>query len=88
MEKGFTLKDIGVVLHAKYHQDFGKILDKVQVTLYTDKKDVDELTARARAEYKMRDERVEKMTDEDVEIYYSCHPVPELCPQPCLHGQP
>ena len=72
VEKGFTLKDIGVVLHAKYHQDFGKILDKVQVTLYTDKKDVDELTARARAEYKMRDERVEKMTDEDVEIYYSC----------------
>ena len=72
VEKGFTIKDIGVVLHAKFHQDFGKILDKVQVTLYTDKKDVDELTARARAEYKTRDERVEKMTDEDVEIYYSC----------------
>jgi len=72
MEKGFSLKDIGVVLHAKFHQDFGKILDKVQVTLYTDKKDVDELTQRARAEYKTRDERVETMTDEDVETYYSC----------------
>ncbi|CAB5129554.1 CO dehydrogenase/acetyl-CoA synthase, acetyl-CoA synthase subunit (EC [Olavius algarvensis associated proteobacterium Delta 3] len=72
IEKGFTLKDIGVVLHAKFHQDFGKILDKVQVTLITDKKKVDELTKTARAEYKMRDERVEKMTDEDVEIYYSC----------------
>jgi acetyl-CoA synthase len=23
VEKGFTLKDIGVVLHAKFHQDFG-----------------------------------------------------------------
>lgn len=72
VEKGFTLKDIGVVLHAKFHQDFGKILDKVQVTLYTDKKDVDKLTAQARAAYKHRDERVENMTDEDVEIYYSC----------------
>jgi len=72
VEKGFTLKDIGVVLHAKFHQDFGKILDKVQVTLMTDKKEVDELTKRARAEYKQRDERVETMTDEDVEIYYSC----------------
>ena len=72
IEKGFTLKDIGVVLHAKFHQDFGKILDKVQVTLYTDKKEVDELTKTARAEYKMRDERVENMTDEDVETYYSC----------------
>jgi len=72
VEKGFTLRDIGVVLHAKFHQDFGKILDKVQVTIYTDKKKVDELTKRARGEYKTRDERVEKMTDEDVEIYYSC----------------
>jgi acetyl-CoA synthase len=72
VEKGFTLKDIGVVLHAKFHQDFNAILDKVQVTLYTDKDKVDELTKRARAEYRTRDERVEKMTDEDEEIYYSC----------------
>ena len=71
VEKGFTVKDIGVVLHAKFHQDFGKILDKVQVTLITDKAKVDELTATARAEYKFRDERVEKMTDEDVELQKS-----------------
>ncbi len=49
MEKGFRLKHIGVVLHAKFHQDFGSILDKVQITLYTNKKDVDALTKRARA---------------------------------------
>ena len=72
VEKGFTIKDIGVVLHAKFHQDFGAILDKVQVTLYTKKEDVDPLTERARGEYKTRDERVDKMTDEDVEIFYSC----------------
>ena len=72
IEKGFTIKDIGVVLHAKFHQDFGKILDKVEITLYTKKKDVDDLTKRARAEYRTRDERVEKMADEDVETYYSC----------------
>ncbi|MFW6415277.1 MAG: acetyl-CoA decarbonylase/synthase complex subunit alpha/beta [Thermodesulfobacteriota bacterium] len=72
VEKGFTLRDIGVVLHAKFHQDFGKILDKVQVTLYTKKEDVDKLTETARSEYKFRDERVENMRDEDVEVYYSC----------------
>ncbi|MEJ2038443.1 MAG: acetyl-CoA decarbonylase/synthase complex subunit alpha/beta [Desulfosarcinaceae bacterium] len=72
IEKGFTLKDIGVVLHAKFHQDFNKILDKVQVTLFTKKEDVEKLTAEARAAYKHRDERVENMTDEDVETYYSC----------------
>ncbi|MBW1649600.1 MAG: CO dehydrogenase/CO-methylating acetyl-CoA synthase complex subunit beta [Deltaproteobacteria bacterium] len=71
-EKGFTLKDIGAVLHAKFHQDFQKIVDKVQITFYTNKKDVEELTKRARKEYKTRDERVEKMRDEDVETYYSC----------------
>ena len=72
VEKGFTIKDIGVVLHAKFHQDFSNILDKVEVTLYTDKADVDKLTETARAEYKMRDERVDQMTDEGEEIFYSC----------------
>jgi acetyl-CoA synthase len=72
VEKGFTLKDIGTILHAKLHQDFGSILDKVQVTLYTDKKEVDKLTKRARADYKLRDERVENMTDETTDIFYSC----------------
>jgi len=72
IEKGFTLKDIGVVLHAKFHQDFTKILDKVQVTLYTNQADVDKMTATARANYTTRDARVDNMTDEDVETYYSC----------------
>jgi acetyl-CoA synthase len=72
VEKGFTLKDIGTVLHAKYHQDFGNILDKVQVTLYTKQKDVDKITKEAREIYKHRDDRVEEMTDESEEIYYSC----------------
>jgi acetyl-CoA synthase len=72
IEKGFTLKDIGVVLHAKFHQDFGKIMDKVQVTLYTKKEDVDKMTETARENYLARDARVDTMRDEDVETYYSC----------------
>jgi acetyl-CoA synthase len=72
IEKGFTLKDIGVVLHAKFHQDFQKIVDKVQVTLLTKEKEVDKMTAIARADYQVRDARVDTMTDEDVETYYSC----------------
>jgi len=72
IEKGFTLKDIGVVLHAKFHQDFGKILDKVQITLYTKKAAVDKMTKTARDNYATRDSRVDNMTDSDVETYYSC----------------
>ena len=35
-----------------------------------------------------RDERVEKMTDEDVETYYSCTLCQSFAPTPRLHGQP
>ena len=72
VEKGFSLEHIGSILHAKFHQDFGSILDKVQVIIHTEKDKVDELTARARKIYKTRDERVEGMTDEGTETYYSC----------------
>jgi len=72
VEKGFTLKDIGTILHAKLHQDFGRIFDKLQVTLYTEKKDVDELTKTAREVYATRDARIEGMTDETTDTFYSC----------------
>ena len=72
VDKGFELKHIGQILHDMFHKDFGSILDKVQVTLYTNKEDVDKFTEKTRAAYKARDARVENMTDESVEIYYSC----------------
>ena len=72
VDKGFDLEDIGKILHAKYHQDFGNILDKVQVKIYTEEDKVNEITAEARAIYKTRDERVEGLTDEGIETYYSC----------------
>jgi acetyl-CoA synthase len=52
VEKGFTLKDIGVVLHAKFHQDFGKFSTRCRSPCTPKKEDVDKLTERARAEYK------------------------------------
>ena len=35
-EKGFNLEHFGKILHARFHSDFGAIVDKVQVTIYTD----------------------------------------------------
>jgi acetyl-CoA synthase len=72
VEKGFSLKHIGTILHAKLHQDFGRIFDKLQVTLYTQKKDVDELTKTAKEVYAARDARIEGMTDETTDTFYSC----------------
>jgi len=72
VDKGLEMKHIGSILHAKFHQDFGSILDKVQITIYTEQDKVEEITAKAREIYKKRDERVEGMTDEAEETYYSC----------------
>jgi acetyl-CoA synthase len=72
VEKGFKLNHIGALLHAKLHQDFGRIFDKLQVKVYTEEDKVDEVLAKARAVYGHRDARIEGMTDESTETYYSC----------------
>jgi acetyl-CoA synthase len=72
VEKGFLLKHLGTVMHAKYHQDFGGIVDKVQVKIYTDEEKVKEVLEQAKRVYKERDVRVEGMTDETEDTFYSC----------------
>jgi acetyl-CoA synthase len=70
--KGLQIKHIGDILHAKFHQDFGAIFDKVQVKLYTEEEKVQEILKKARDVYHQRDARIEGMTDETTETYYSC----------------
>lgn len=72
VEKGFKLHHIGALLHAKLHQDFGRIFDKLQVKIYTKEDEVKEMVDKARAVYGVRDVRIEGMTDETTDIYYSC----------------
>ena len=72
VEKGFRLTDLGKILHAKLHQDFGAIFDKCQVTVYTKEEEVKKILELARAAYHVRDERIEGMTDETTDIFYSC----------------
>ncbi len=71
-EKGFRLKHIGVIIHAKFHEMFGKIFDKVQVKIYTEEDKVKHILAEAKKVYSVRDARIEGMTDEGTETYYSC----------------
>jgi len=69
---GFRLRHIGVILHHKMKEEFGEIADKVAVTLYTRQEDVDRLLPEAIAAFEERDARVAGMTDESVDIFYSC----------------
>lgn len=72
VEKGFSFKHIGVVLHGKLHQEFGAILDKVQVKIYTIQEQVEEVMTLAKDVYRGRDLRLGAMTDESEDVFYSC----------------
>ncbi len=72
VEKGFSFTHIGKVLHGKLHQEFGAIVDKIQVKLYTEPAKVEEVMELAKKVYADRDKRLGSMTDETEEIFYSC----------------
>ncbi|MBI2304027.1 MAG: CO dehydrogenase/CO-methylating acetyl-CoA synthase complex subunit beta [Chloroflexi bacterium] len=70
--RGFRLRHFGDILYARLHADFGAIVDKVQVTLYTKQDKVRELREQARQVYNERNERAANLTDESVDTFYSC----------------
>ena len=71
-ERGLRLKHYGEIIHAKFLSDYPAIVDKVRVTLITDQTEVDKRIGVARKVYDERNRRVESMTDESVETFYSC----------------
>ena len=70
--KGFKIKDFGEILIGKIHDEFNRIVDRVQVTLLTEKKAAAEVLAVAKGIYSFRDDKIGGMTDEDVDQFYSC----------------
>jgi acetyl-CoA synthase len=70
--KGFHIKHFGDILITKIHSDFSSIIDRVQVTIYTDPEKIKGPLEEARAVFRQRDDRISGMTDEDVEELYSC----------------
>jgi acetyl-CoA synthase len=71
-EKGFNLKHFGDILYARFHADFGAIVDKVQVKIITDPELYAEWLEKARVAYDFRNKRIAEMTDESVDTFYSC----------------
>jgi len=70
--KGLRLRHYGEILHAKLLSNYPAIVDKVKVILITDKDEVEKRLARALSTYDERNRRLESMTDENVDIFYSC----------------
>lgn len=71
-EAGISLEHLGIIIMTMTKARFRSIVDKVEVVLYVDEKDVLTLREEARIEYKQRDLRLAKLTDEDVDEFYSC----------------
>ncbi len=71
-DAGFNLEHFGKILHARFHADFGAIVDKVQVTIYTDPTKIDEWLKKAREAYDYRNRRLADLTDDAVDEFYSC----------------
>ena len=71
-EKGFSLEHFGKIIHARLHADFGAVLDKVEVTVYTDKAEMEKWLEKAREAYDFRNKRLADMTDDSVDVFYSC----------------
>ena len=70
--KGLRLKHYGEIIHAKFLSEYPAIVDKVKVTLVTDPDEVERRQTAARKVYDERNRRLESMTDESVETFYSC----------------
>jgi acetyl-CoA synthase len=71
-DSGFELKHFGDILHARFHADFGSIVDKVQVKVITDPDLHAEWLGNAREAYDFRNRRLADLTDSKVDEFYSC----------------
>jgi acetyl-CoA synthase len=70
--RGLRLRHYGEILHAKFISEYPAIVDKVKVTLITEAAEVKRRLAAARRIYDERNRRLEAMTDESVDTFYSC----------------
>ena len=71
-DKGFDLEHFGKILHARFHSDFGAIVDKVEVTIYTEAEQMQAWLDKARESYDFRNKRLADLTDSSVDEFYSC----------------
>ena len=83
-ENGLTLRHFAEVLYFMIRDEFDAVVDKCQVTIITDPAEAakfrDEV---AMPRYAARDERLDAMTDESVDRYYTCILCQSFAPAHC-----
>ena len=72
-EAGLRLKHFAEVLYAKLKSDYDAVIDKCQVTIITDPEECKKFRHEvAIPAYDKRDERLQSLTDENVDQFYTC----------------
>lgn len=69
---GFKIRDLGKILHAQFHNEYGNIIDRVGVTLLTSEEGVRGALPEVRRAYAARDERLKHLRDDAVDKFYGC----------------
>ena len=83
-ENGLTLKDFAEVLYFMIRDEFDAVVDKCQVTIITDAEKAAQFRDEvAMPRYTARDERLDAMTDESVDRYYTCILCQSFAPAHC-----
>jgi len=73
VDKGLNIRHLGEVLHARLHNEYGNILSRVQISIYTEPDKIKTIQAKALDIYKARDNRLKNLKDEDVDTFYTCN---------------
>lgn len=71
-EAGWRAKHFGEVLYAKIKSEYDAVVDKCQIRICTDPDKCKELRAEANHVFEARDERLKTLTDESVDVFYTC----------------
>lgn len=83
-EKGLRLTHFAEVLYAMIMDEFDIVVDKCQITMVTDADKVQEmLDTVAMPAYAARDKRLESLTDESVDVFYTCTLCQSFAPSHC-----
>ena len=69
---GFRIRHLGEILYAKVKGEYDAVVDKCQVKICTIPEKNKEIRAMANDVFNKRDERLANLTDESVDVFYTC----------------
>lgn len=71
-DRGFRFRDLGRILVHKVREEFGQVVTRVQATIITDGKAMEDRLPEALRSYENRDERMKGLKDDLVDDFYTC----------------